>query len=194
MAKSPNRRAISPSTRKRRARIRRTTTSAAKVVSLIRQDYADDNSARALARRFAGMESPFRAAWPRQRTGTLRTPPPASVRISDPADSPGRSAIPPTAVTEPTTAARSHTESATESAGPPADLAAVSAGPPASPTAESVRPATKAAGGGHYSAVHSAAAERGAGANPTPLLRQPAADRCGPGRRAAGHPGRRGRC
>ncbi len=170
------------------------TTSAADAFSLVRQNCAGDNSARAGARRFAGMESPLGAAGPRQGTGTPRAPARASIGISDPADSSGRSAIPTTAVTEPTAAARSPAESATGSARPPARLRASSAGPPAGPAAGSVRLATKAAGAGHHSALRSAAAKGGARANPTPLLGQPADDGSGPGHRAGGRPGRRGQC
>ena len=168
-------------------------TSAANAFNLIRHNFAGDNSARALARRFAGMESPLRAAWPRQGTGTPKAPARAAVGISDPADSSGRPAIPTTAVTEPTAAARSPTESATVSARRPARGPAVSAGPPAGPAAGSVRSATKAAGAGRHSAVPSAVAEGGAGANPTPLLTQPAVDDSGPRHRAGGHPGCRDR-
>jgi hypothetical protein len=170
------------------------TTSAANAFSLVRHNCDGDYSARADARRFAGMESPLGAARPRQGAGTPRAPARASIGISDPADSSGRSAIPTTAVTEPTAAARSPAESATGSARPPALLPAVSAGPPAGSAAGSVRPATRATGAGHHSAVHSAAAEGGAGKNPTPLLGQPAVDGSGPGHRAGGRPGRRGRC
>ena len=113
------------------------------------------------------MESPLKATWPRQGTGTPRAKARASLGISHPADSSGRSAIPATAVTEPTTTARSPTGSATASAGPPAGLPAVSAGPPAGPAAGL---AATGAGAGHHSAVHSAAAERGAGGNPAPLV------------------------
>jgi hypothetical protein len=158
-------------------------TSSANAFRLTRHNCADDNSPWALARRSAGTESPLRAAWPQQGTGTSRAPARASIGISDTTDSSGRPAIPTTAITKPTTSAR-----------PPTDSAAVSAGPPAGPAAASVRPATKTAGAGHHSAAHSAAAEGGAGPKPTPLVGQPAVDGSGPGHRAGGHPRRRGRC
>ena len=158
-------------------------TSAANAFRLTRHNCANDDSRWNLARRSAGTESPLRAAGPQQGTGTSRAPARASIGISDPTDSSGRSAIPTTAVTEPTAAARSLTHSA-----------AASAGPPDGPAAGSVRPATKAAGAGHRPADHSAAAEGGTGAKPTPLAGQPAVDGSGPGHRAGGRPGRGGRC
>jgi hypothetical protein len=158
-------------------------TSAANAFRLTRHNCANDISPGALARRSARTESPLRAAWPQQGTGTSRAPARASIGISDTTDSSGRSAMPTTAVTEPTTPAR-----------PPTNSAAVSAGPPAGPAAASLRPATKAAGAGHHSAAHSAAAEGGTGPKPAPLVGQPAVDGSGPGHRAGGRPGRRGRC
>lgn len=157
--------------------------SAANASSLTRHNCANDNSPWALARRSAGTESPLRAAWPQQGTGTSRAQARASIGISDTTDSSGRSAIPTTAITEPTTPAR-----------PPTDSAAVSAGPPADPAAASARPPTKTAGAGHHSAAHSAAAEGGAGPKPTPLVGQPEIDGSGRGHCPGGHPGRRGRC
>lgn len=161
----------------------RPTSTSANAFTLMRHNRAGDNSARAAARRCAGMESSLRSAWPRQGTGTPKTPTRASIGISDPADSTRRSATPTTAVAQPTTATGSPTESA-----------ALSAKPPGGPAAGSVRPAAKATGGGHHATVHRAAAEGRAGAEATPLVRHPAVDRSHSGHRLGGGLGRRGRC